>query len=84
MTFAEILKTVIDHADVRVQQISHCIVGAQLARNKRRGEQPREYTRLTIATTNIQPGHLLNESEMPYVGVIVWIPKAEYDRLATQ
>lgn len=61
------------------QMIHECAVSARLVK-ARKGAPA--HTRLEIATQHFTPNALLNPALNSHVGVLVWIPTEEYQRLA--
>jgi hypothetical protein len=88
MTIGEIIQRVLDKAPI--QFVHECLVSVRSVNRKK--DAP-AHTRVEIATTEMTPNDALywsgefgrDESRKPkYVGVIVWIPRAEYDALVEQ
>ena len=78
MTIANLLKTAIDNPATQVQYLSECLISAKtVARSKKGGG----YTKIEFGTTNYSPGDAVNPDGGRYVGLIVWIPREEYDKL---
>ena len=78
MTIAKLLKTVIDNPATQVQYLSECLIGAKtVARSKKGGG----YTKVEFGTINFHPNDAVNQQGARYVGMIVWVPRDEYDRL---
>ena len=77
MTIAGLLKAVIDNPDTQVQYLNDCLISAKATKNKKGGG----YTKVEFGTVNYSPGDVINHQTSQYVGMIVWIPRDEYDKL---
>lgn len=82
MLLRELMHTVFEKGsgiEPRIQFVRECVTEARMVK-KRKGVPA--HCQVTFATTEMTPNSLIGPERDAYVGVIVWVPKTDYERLA--
>lgn len=65
--------------DIKFQYLHQCVTNVRTVERVGKKRVPR-HTLVTFATQECEPSNFLGRGEMDQVGIVVWIPREDYNK----